>query len=67
MQLLMKQFLFNITILTLFYFLLSYDSLLNIEFYEDFFTSIKIVLIVVVSAIDVFIRSRKKAKENRVI
>lgn len=67
MQLLMKQFLFNIIILTLFYFLLSYDSLLNIEFYEDFFTSIKIVLIVVVSAIDVFIRSRKKAKENRVI
>lgn len=62
MQLLMKQFLFNITILTLFYFLLSYDSLLNIEFYEDFFTSIKIVLVIFVSAIDVFIRSRKKQK-----
>lgn len=62
MQLLMKQFLFNITILTLFYFLLSYDSLLNIEFYEDFFTSIKIVLVIFVSTIDVFFRNRKKQK-----
>jgi len=60
----LKQFFFNVIILTLFYFLLSFDSLKEVQFYKDYFTSEKIVIVCAVSILDIFIRN-KKEKKNR--
>lgn len=55
----LKQFFFNILVFTLFYYLLSLDSLLDIEFYKNYFTSWKIVAVCAVAILDIFLRNQK--------
>jgi len=47
--------------LTLFYFVISYDSLLTIEFYTAYFLKGKFLFVLFAASIDVVLRQRKKA------
>lgn len=60
----LKQFFFNIFVFTLFYYLLSFDSLLDIEFYKNYFTSWKIVAVCAAAILDVFLKNRREQKKN---
>jgi len=59
-----RHFLLYFIAVTLFYFLISFDSLLDIEFYKDYFTSIKVVIIAALCLIDV-LRRYKKCKSEQ--
>lgn len=57
---LLKQFFFNVVIFTLFYLLLSFDSLSDIEFYKNYFRSVKILIIVTASVLDIILKQKRK-------
>jgi|GEM_PF-6763449 len=63
----LKQFGYNITVLTVIYFLLSFDSLLDLDFYLNYFTSKTILIFIVMSFLSIILKTQIKKKKLKQI
>ncbi len=66
MKTFLKQFGYNIAVLTAIYFLLSFDSLLDLDFYRNYFTSRTILIIIAISLLSVVLKTQKRRKLKQI-